>query len=239
MVLTIHQPEHLPWLGFFNKISKTEIFVILDNVQFRKNYFQNRNRIMGSNGVQFINVPTKTKGHMNNNLAHTEISIEGSNAKWKEKYLRTIQISYRKYPFYQEVFPIIEEAIAIETSYLCDINIAIIKGFAKKLDIHPQYIRASEMKLKGSKSDLILDICKELKANVYISGPSGRDYLNIQSFTDANIVVKYNDYNHPIYPQRKVKEFTPNLAALDLFMNCGWDEGKKILMTGNEGLSKS
>ena len=238
MVITIHQPEHLPWLGFFNKISKAEKYVILDNVQFRKNYFQNRNRIMGSNGVQFINVPTKTKGHMDSDLAHTEISTNGSNGKWREKYLRTIQMSYGKHPFYAEVFPVLEAAINIETNLLCDINLAIIKSFADKLEIHPEYVRASEMKLDGAKSDLILDICEVLKADVYIAGPSGRDYLNIQSFIDTGIVVKYNDYYHPKYPQRKAKEFETNLAALDLFMNCGWTDGKRIMMEGNEELSE-
>lgn len=237
MVITIHQPEHLPWLGFFNKISKAEKFVILDNVQFRKNYFQNRNRIMGSNGVQFINVPTKSKGHMDSNLAQTEISLDGANAKWREKYLRTIQMSYSKHLYFAEVFPVLEAAINTETDLLCDVNLAIIKSFSEKLDIHPEYIRASEMELAGAKSDLILDICKKLKAGVYIAGPSGRQYLDVESFANAGIVVKYNDYKHPVYPQRKAKDFETNLAALDLFMNCGWTEGKQIMMKDNDGLS--
>ena len=237
MIITIHQPEHLPWLGFFNKISKAEKFVILDSVQFRKNYFQNRNRIMGSNGVQYINVPTKTKGHMDNDLAHTEISMDGANAKWREKYLKTIQMSYSKHPYYSDVYPVIDSAINTNSNNLCEINLAIIKSFAEKLDIHPEYIRASEMELCGNKSDLILDICETLKTDIYIAGPSGRDYLDVKSFTDAGIIIKYNDYNHPVYPQKKAKEFESNLAALDLFMNCGWTEGKKIMMSDNEGLS--
>lgn len=237
MIITIHQPEHLPWLGFFNKISKAEKFVILDNVQFRKNYFQNRNRIVGSNGIQFINVPTRTKGHMGSNLAHTEISTDGANVKWREKYLRTIQMSYSKHQFFSEVFPVLEGAINLDTNLLCDINLAIIKSFADKLNIHLEYIRASEMDLDGAKSDLILDICEKLGADVYIAGSSGRDYLDMKSFTDVGIVVKYNDYIHPVYLQRKTKEFESNLAALDLFMNYGWAEGKRIMMEGNEGLS--
>ena len=237
MIITIHQPEHLPWLGFFNKISKAEKFVILDNVQFRKNYFQNRNRIMGSNGVQFINVPTKTKGHMDSTLAKTEIASDGANGKWKEKYLRTVQMSYSRHPYFSEVFPVLEAAIQTETNLLCDINLAIIQLFADQLNIHPEYVRASEMKLTGVKSDLLLDICEKLEADVYIAGPSGRDYLDVQSFTAAGIIVKYNDYHHPIYPQRKAKEFEHNLAALDLFMNCGWNDGKRIMMEGNEDLS--
>lgn len=237
MIITIHQPEHLPWLGLFNKISKAETFVILDNVQFEKNYFQNRNRIMGTNGVQWINVPTCTKGHLDSDLANTEISYLGKNAKWRDTYLKTIQMSYGKYPFFQEVFSILEDAIRMETDLLCDINISIIKGFANKLDIHPKYVRSSDLNVDGSKSELILDICKSVGATVYIAGPSGRDYLDVNSFEESGITIKYNDYVHPTYPQRKSKDFETNLSILDLLMNVGFTEGKTILMYGNEGLS--
>ncbi len=237
MILTIHQPEHLPWLGFFNKMSKAEVFVFLDSVQFRKNYFQNRNKILGSNGVQWINVPTSVKGHMDSDLAHTEIDTGRANAKWKMKYLRTIQMSYSKHPYFKDVYPTLEEAILTETPYLCDINIAIIKNFAEKLDLHPQFVRSSKLNLSSAKSDLIFDICKEMKADVYIAGPSGRNYLNIEHFLNAGIIVKYNDYIHPVYPQRKTEQFESKLSAIDLFMNCGWNEGKNVLMKGNDDLS--
>jgi hypothetical protein len=237
MIITIHQPEHLPWLGFFNKIAKAELFVILDNVQFEKNYFQNRNKIIGTNGVQWINIPISTKGHMNGNIATTEISLASGNANWKEKYLRTVTQSYKKYPYYEEVFSILENAIMIDTPFFCDINIAIIKGFCEKLDIHPQYLRSSELKVDGLKSSLILDICKAVNADIYIAGPSGRDYLDMDSFRENNIIVKFNDFIHPDYPQRKSKEFISHLSALDLFMNCGFEEAKRIIMNGNESLS--
>ena len=236
-VITIHQPEHLPWLGFFNKIAKADIFVILDNVQFEKNYFQNRNKIMGTNGVQWINIPTSTKGHMDSNLSRMKISVDGVNRKWKDKYLRTIRMSYGKHPYFSMVFPVLEHAINLDTEYLCEINMSIIRGFAERLDIRPDYVRASEMDLDGAKSDLILDICKKAGADVYIAGSSGRDYLDVERFREAGITVKYNDYKHPVYEQRKAKEFQSHLAALDLFMNCGWDEGKRVLMEGNEKLS--
>lgn len=77
MIITIHQPEHLPWLGLFNKIAKAEAFVILDCVQYEKNYFQNRNHILGSNGVQWLSVPVSTKGHVEGTIAMTEISLAG------------------------------------------------------------------------------------------------------------------------------------------------------------------
>lgn len=237
MTITIHQPEHLPWPGFFNKIAKAEMFVILDSVQYEKNYFQSRNKILGTNGVQWVTIPVSTKGHMDGTIATTEISLAGSNAKWKEKYLRTIEQSYKKYPFYNEVFPVLGAALDTDTGLLCDINIAIIKGFCEELDIRPQYVRSSDLHAGGCKSGLILDICKEVGADVYIAGPSGRDYLNMQSFADAGITVRFNDYNPPVYSQKRAEQFIAHLSALDLFMNCGFQESKKIIMRGNEKLA--
>lgn len=236
MIITIHQPEHLPWLGLFNKIAKAEKFVILDSVQFEKNYFQNRNRIMGTNGVQWISIPVSNKGHMDGSIATTMIASDPKNSKWKEKYLQTIIQSYKKYPFFNDVFPLLENAINLDTEYFCEINIAIIKSFCDALDIHTEYIRSSELDIGGLKSDLILDICKCVNTDVYIAGPSGRDYLDLESFRDSGIDVVFNDYHHPEYPQRKTEEFVSHLSALDLFMNVGFEQSKRIIMIGNENV---
>lgn len=234
MIITIHQPEHLPWLGLFNKIAKADTFVILDSVQYEKNYFQNRNRILGTNGVQWLSIPINNKGHMDGSIATTLIANDPKNVKWKEKYLQTIKMSYGKYSFFNEVYPVLEEAMAVETDLFCEINISIIKAFCEKLDIHPEYVRSSQLNVNGLKSDLILDICKEMKTDVYIAGPSGRDYLDMDSFKENGIEVVFNDYHHPVYPQKKSEEFISHLSALDLFMNVGFIEAKRVIMEGNE-----
>ena len=234
MIVTIHQPEHLPWLGLFNKIAKAERFVILDSVQYEKNYFQNRNRILGTNGVQWLSIPISNKGHMDGSIATTLIASDPKNAKWKEKHLQTIRMSYGKYPYFREVFPVLEEALNIDTDLFCEINISIIKALCDKLDIHPEYLRSSQMNVNGLKSDLILDICREADASIYIAGPSGRDYLDMDSFKEAGIEVVFNDYHHPIYPQRRSEEFISHLSAVDLFMNVGFEEAKRVIMSGNE-----
>ena len=237
MIVTIHQPEHLPWLGFFNKIAKADRYVILDSVQYEKNYFQNRNRILGTNGVQWMSVPVNNKGHMEGSIATTMISNDPKNIKWKEKYLQTIKLSYGKHPYFNDVYPILQEAINIDSFYLYDLNMAIILAFNDKLDIHPEYIRSSQLGVSGLKSDLILDICRKTEADLYIAGPSGRDYLDMNSFKDNNIEVKFNDYHHPVYPQKRTDEFISHLSTLDLFMNVGFDEAKRIIMEGNEAIA--
>lgn len=236
MIITIHQPEHLPWLGLFNKIAKAERYVVLDSVQYEKNYFQNRNRILGTNGVQWLSVPVSNKGHMDGTIAETRISGDPKNLKWKSKYLQTIKMSYGKYPFFNEVFPLLEEAMSTDTDLLCELNMSIIKCFCEALDIHPEYIFSSDLGVNGLKSDLILDICEKAGADVYIAGPSGRDYLDMDSFAQKGIQVVFNDYHHPEYPQRRTEEFVSHLSGLDLFMNVGFNEAKKVIMAGNEDL---
>ena len=234
MIVTIHQPEHLPWLGLFNKIAKADKFVILDSVQYEKNYFQNRNRILGTNGIQWLTIPISNKGHMNGSIATTLIASDPKNVKWKEKNLQTIRMSYGKYPYFGEVYSVLEKTLNTDTFLLSDINISIIKAFCNELGINPEYLRSSEMNVNGFKSDLILDICKETGADIYIAGPSGRDYLDMYSFEEAGIKVVFNDYHHPVYPQKRSKKFTSHLSAVDLFMNVGFAQAKKVIMYGNE-----
>lgn len=236
MIVTIHQPEHLPWMGFLNKASKADLFVILDNVQFEKNYFQNRNRIIGTNGPQWIGIPVSTKDHMSATIADTVVSHVDTS--WRKKYLRTLQMSYGKYPYFNDVYPLVEESISLDSEYLCDINMDIIIKLFERLNINCRVVKSSSLNSYGLKSDLILDICKKVNADTYIAGPSGRDYLNTDEFNNSNIKVYYNDFTHPVYRQMKSKEFISHLSSIDLFMNVGFDEGKKTIMQGNEGLNE-
>lgn len=228
MIVTIHQPEHLPWLGFFNKMASAEIFVILDNVQYRKNYFQNRNRIRGSNGPQWIGIPVETKGHMDVNICDIKVA-EKTNPKWKEKYLRTIEYGYCKHPYFKEYFSFFEQLMSGADTRLMDYNLKIIFHFAELLGLHPNFIMASSLGVQGSKTDLIYDICEKLGASTYVSGPSGRDYLNIDVFQKRGIEVVYNDFIHPNYKQHKEENFTPYLSILDLFMNIGACNAKELV----------
>ena len=189
---------------------------------------------MGTNGVQWISVPVSNRGHMDSSIAETRVSDDPKNAKWRNKYLQTIKMSYGKYPYFSDVFPLLEQAINVDSDLLCEINLAIITSFCDALDIHPQYVRSSSLGVEGLKSDLILDICKKTDTDVYIAGPSGRDYLDMDSFNEDGIKVVFNDYHHPSYPQRKADEFVSHLSALDLFMNVGFDEAKNIIMKDNE-----
>lgn len=228
MIITIHQPEHLPWIGFFNKMSMADVYVILDDVQYEKSNYQSRNRIMGTNGPQWINVPVKSKGALNTLIKDIEIA-EQTNPNWRKKYLNTLYLSYRKYPYFDKHFAFFEELLKGSTKRLYDINEKIIFYFADILNIHPQFVRSSELTKEGKKSDLVLSICKTLEAQTYISGAGGRHYMDLGKFEEAGIDVIFQEYEHPVYMQHTNHNFEPYLSVLDLLMNVSDEEARDIV----------
>jgi hypothetical protein len=218
MIVTIHQPEHLPWLGFFNKMIKADVFVFLDNVQYRKNYFQNRNRIYGTNGPMWITVPVLTKGYFPMSIKDMRINNDND---WCTKCWKKIYFTYKKHPFFERYAERLNIIYTKKWDYLVNINYEIINFFVQSLGIDKKFIIASSLKVEGSGSQLLLNICKALGANVYLSGPSGKDYLDEIPFDEAEIKVIYNDFKHPEYPQYGQSQFQPNLSVLDLLFNCG------------------
>lgn len=233
MIVGIHQPEHLPWLGFFHKMSLSNIFVLLDNVQFEKNNFQNRNRIRTSNGFCWITVPVLTKGRSSQLI--NEVKINPLEKDWSQKVWRTLEQNYRKAPFFVDYGPFFNE-IYHEKKWeqLVDLNITIIKQLAKWLGIKTSLVLASDMGVAGKSTDLLLTICQELKASVYLSGKFGKNYLDESKFAEKNIQVFYQDFVHPVYEQQ-FSPFMPQMSVIDLLMNHG-NESLRIITEGQERL---
>jgi len=171
--ITIHQPEHFPYMGFFQKIQNADIIVLLDNVKFRKNYFQNRNKFINKQGVEeWFGVPV---GKKSNSFLINEI-FPANVTNWKNKVVNKI-----KHNFNYDLERI------YSNNTLCEINVESIKWAMSKLNIDKEMILASNLKSTGHKSKLLSNICKELNAKTYISGPSGKDYLDENIFDDINI----------------------------------------------------
>ncbi len=183
--IAIHQPEHLPWLGYFDKMKKVDLYVFLDNVQYRKNYFQNRNRIP----TGWLTVPVISKGHTNSTLK--DIKIDNTQP-WKRKYWGKLSDCYRKCPKYHEYKDEITEILNVKWDKLVDINYAFIAFFRDHLKIHTPILMASELGVKGNNSALIMEICKKTGATSYLSGPSGRKYLDKEMFKGMDL--EFHDY---------------------------------------------
>jgi hypothetical protein len=167
----------MPWPGFFNKMMQADHYIYLDSVQYRKNYFHNRNKIIDRNDVVgWLTVPVKFNKNEWTQPFHM-VKISPSHP-WKNKYLGKIQSCYSKYPFFKKYYPEIEFIINNSPSTICQLNILIIDFFRKILKIETPTSFSSELTSNFSKSELLLNIALHHHANVYLSGPSGKDYLN-------------------------------------------------------------
>lgn len=222
MIVTIHQPEHVPWLGFFDKLTKADVVVFLDNVQFRKNYFQNRNRVRTAQGWSWITVPV----HHGSDTLIKDVVISGR-SRWAEKWCNTVYYSYRKARYFDDYFGEVREMITGGETSLGGLNIGLIKLICGWLGKNLLYLKASELGVQGASSRMILDICKETGADTYLSGISGRDYLDEESFRKEKVAIRYQFFHHPVYTQI-YRPFAPCMSVLDLLFNYGGESADII-----------
>lgn len=215
MRLTIHQPEHAPWLGFFHKLVRADTFVVLDNVQFRKNYFQNRNKIKVSDGWRWITVPVRFS--INTLIKDVEIAED---RRWKKKWLDSVHFSYRKSKYFEQYFEDISCLIKRDYGKLIDLNLSLIKSLCGFLLINNNFVLASDLGIETKSSKMILDICRKMKATSYLSGISGKEYLHLREFEKENITVIFQEFHHPVYEQL-YGAFEPCMSILDLLFNHG------------------
>lgn len=231
--MAIHQPETLPWLGFFDKLRQSDIFVLLDSVQFSKHYFQNRNRIRTATADRWswLTIPVFSKGR--SRQAIWEVEIDRHRPDWARKHVALLRQSYREAPWFEATFPSLEALYAQEWSKLVDFNVAVIRWMAQCLGLERPLLRSSDLGVAGYRSELLVSICQEVGATEYLSGVSGRHYLDVALFDAAGIRVRFQEFYHPIYPQCH-QPFVPALSAVDLLFNCGGNsrhilEGRGVL----------
>ena len=218
MMVVIQQPEHLPWIGFFNKMAQCDLFVYLDNVQFKKRYFENRNKIKAEDGIKWITVPIYSKGKYTQNINQVVIDNE---SRWTKKYMGMIERTYKKSPFWNDVKSIVYPCLEQKYSKLVDANLSLIDKCKKYLMIETTTVLASNLEVDDfTGSDLNLEICIKTKADIYISGPDGRDYLDIDGFNQKGIKIVYHDFEHPVYPQL-FDGFVSHMSIIDLIANMG------------------
>ena len=223
-IVAIHQPEYLPWLGFFKKMMSSELFVFLDDAQFRKKGWQNRNRIRTKNGTALLSIPVHAHSYPNIN----EITID-NNKNWSKRHKKSILYNYAGAPYFKEFKDFIESVFEKKFEYLIDLNTEIIKFAMNELEIKSKIVFSSELKISKKGSDRVLDICKQVGADCYITGTSwAQPHLKIEEFKKSNIHVEFQKFQHPIYTQIHGK-FIPEMSIIDLLFNEGRDGAKEIL----------
>ena len=225
MIISINQPAYLGWSGYFDRIARSDIHIVLDHVQFEKNSFVNRNRVLGKSGPFWLTVPVLTKGKFGS-LSISQLEID-STQPWKRKHLQSIKSAYGRSPYFDDYWGMIEEAISLNDTNLSDLCRGLTDCLLGALDIRVQQHQSSDFNFQGTKSDLVLEICMHFGATDYLSGPFGRDYLDLKSFEDAGIRVQFHDYTDLAYTQDSI-EFIPNLSVIDLLFNEGASAAKRF-----------
>ena len=217
MIACISQPRYLPFLGYFHRFFKCDIWIHLDTVQYTPRDWENRNKIKTSQGWSWLTVPVKSSYC----ALIPDVKVNYDHP-WQYKHWETIRTCYRKAPFFELYSERVESLYKNpEWESLSDLNIHSTQLLCELLGFQPKKVfRASELNVEGKGSDLILNLCEAVGATVYLSGSEGKNYLDIESFTKNNIKLQIQEYQHPNYHQQ-FGEFMPNMAVIDLLMNCG------------------
>jgi hypothetical protein len=227
-----HQPNLYPYAGFFAKIATVDEFVIVDNTQYVKKQFHNRNRIkFPDSESRWLSIPVRNSGHYKQRINETEIDNSGT---WRRKHTKTLRLNYSSAPFFNDFFPKIELLLSQEWRLLVDYNIAVIKECVEYLNIETPMIKASALSISGIATELILDICQKTNSDSYLHGKHARDYVDFSLLENAGITNQIQDYSARTYRQVS-GSFIPNLSVLDIIFNCGPNslnvimEGQKIV----------
>ena len=217
MRVTILQPSYLPWLGFFEQMTRSDKFVLLDDVQYTRRDWRNRNKVRVKEGWVWLTVPVQQKSRFSQSLLETRID---NSISWRRKHLETLRQHYCKAPFFEKYFPRCQQIYKKDWEFLFDLCLETIQFLKEEMGIETPLLRSSEMKLSGEKTERLVSICRELGATHYLSGESGSDYISQEDFSNQGIELEYQNYEHPVYPQR-YPDFVPHLSAIDLLFNCG------------------
>ncbi len=220
MIGVILQPNYIPWRGYFDLINRADIFVFLDDVQYTKRDWRNRNVVRDEKGIRWITIPVITKGLRSQLIKDARID---NSSPWKDKHWATLTHCYSRAKHFDDYRIEFAALYARDWDNLCDLNIEFTATICRLLSIgHTRFIRSSALGVGGTKTERIVGICKELGITTYVSGPSGADYLESELFTRNGITLVYHQYGYPSYRQL-YEPFEPNVTILDLLFNCGGD----------------
>jgi hypothetical protein len=225
--VVIHQPDFLSYLGFFHRLLQADLYIVLDDVQYVKGTSQswmNRDKIKTQNGEQWLTVnikkaPTGTK--INEILLNDTLN-------WKKKNLDLLTQNYRKAPYFDEIYPYLEDLYSKECDNLSEFNMESIYMLNKLFDITIDIVFSSSLKSTTTKSERLVELLKQVDATHYLSGVGARDYHDDEPFDRAKIQVLWQEFTHPIYEQLH-GDFIPYLSSIDLLFNCGIEKSRKIL----------
>jgi len=223
MIVAAHQPAYLPWLGYLAKIAACDLFVVMDDLQYEAQNFQNRNRIKINHGAAWLTVPLE-RGLRSERICDKYIANAGSGRHdWRQRSWRTLQTHYGSAPYWPRYADALHDLYHRPWHSLVALDLHILSLFMRWFEIRRPLMLASSLGLRGHKTERILDLCRVVEAEVYLSGSgASRHYLDAALLARDGVTVAWQTFRHPVYPQRyPALGFLSHLSALDLLLNCG------------------
>ncbi len=223
MIVAAHQPHYLPWLGYIDKLAKADLFVVMDDLQFESQNFQNRQRVKLAQGTTWLTVPLAHGAHTDR-ILDKRIDCNGSpRQRWQHRHWHTLRTHYGPAPYFAMYAGELAEVYTHPWTTLVDLDLHMLALARRWLGIRTPIVRSSELGLGGTKTDRLIDLCKKLGARAYLSGSGGSThYLDAERMGRSGIGVIWQEFVHPVYPQRYPRRgFTSHLGFIDLVLNCG------------------
>lgn len=225
IVVGIHQPNFFPWIGFFEKISKSDIFVFLDKVQYSRGSWSNRVKVINQMKPSWITCPLFHTGEYQ---YLNELMID-EKQPWKKKTKKILEINYSKSDYFPDYFEFICELIDNNENYLSRYNGINIKKICEVLDIKTEFYLQSDMITTKKATGLDIEITKLVGGTTYICGAGSANYQDDDMFSEAHLALIHQNFVHPTYPQKIAGNFIPGLSIIDALLNCGVDGTKKMI----------
>lgn len=232
-IVAIHQPNFFPWLGFFDKLIKSDVFLLMDTAQIpnKKSSFTNKTKILIEKEEKWT--PTIEIYRNSGELVAIKDTMMVDNSVWRKKILRTLEFNYSKSPFYHEVYPFIKDLILYPTNNLSEYNCNAISSILTQLGIdNSKLVKTSDLGFEMSKenlSEIVVKMVKSVSGNTYLSGTYAKSYMENEIFETSNINLTFQEFSHPIYHQFNTRTFIPGLSIIDALMNIGFEKLKEIM----------
>jgi hypothetical protein len=224
MIIAAHQPHYLPWLGYLDKLARCDLFVVMDDLQYEAQNFQNRQRLKLADGPHWFTVPL-VRGAQSDRICDKRIDNTGLGGRhhWQHRTWRTLVTHYGRAPHFARYAHALEDIYRDRWDSLLELDLAILDIARGWLGITTPIVRASSLDLTGYKTERIAGLCERLGADTYLSGRGGSTgYLDGELLARRGVTIAWQDFAHPVYPQRYPgRGFVSHLAFLDLLFNCG------------------
>jgi WbqC-like protein len=230
MIVAIHQPHFLPWLGYLHRMAQVDLFVLLDHVQFERRNYQNRTMIRMNDEARWLSVPV-VQVSQKERIVDKEVDNRLEGEKWwSPKHFSTLRHAYREAGFFGAYAPAFRQIFETRWSRLVDLNQAGLELLRDAFGIRTRLARSSELAVEGARADLVLGICRAVGADTLLAGfGASRAYLDRDAFARAGVRIAFHEWQHPEYPQCGAAPFMRGLSAIDLLFNCG-PQSRSILM---------